>query len=169
MPRIANTKIDVFRVIDMTGGNNACWPFTGKTNNKNRPWFTAEGKKYLAYRLTYELVNGEGSLEGLLARHSCDNEICCNPRHIEPGSHQENMDDMKGRERHGLPHHTVRAIRRLGDLGINHSAIADRFGIARSTVSEMVERKTYQHVLQEGEDDGRSEEVNGESGEGSSS
>jgi len=150
--RPKNRKVDVFRVIDMTGGPDACWPFTGKTNNKNRPYFTADGEKWLAYRLTYELVHGEGSLNGAIARHSCDNEICCNPSHVEPGSHQENMDDMKGRERHGLPHHTVRAIRKLGDIGIAHAAIANRFGIARSTVSEIVERKNYQHVLQEEED-----------------
>jgi len=144
--RPRNRKIDVFRVIDMSGGPNACWPFTGKTNNKNRPYFTVDGVKYLAYRLVYELVHGEGSLDGFIARHSCDNEVCCNFRHVEPGDHQQNMDDMKGRERHGLPHHTVRAIRNLGDAGINHRAIGDRFGIARSTVSEIVERKNYQHV-----------------------
>ena len=155
MGRKANLKIDVFRVIDMTGGNDACWPFTGKTNDKNRPWFTCEGKKFLAYRLVYELVHGEGSLEGMFARHKCDNEICCNPRHIIKGTHQDNMNDMKERERHGLPHHTVRAIRKLGAVGITHRAIADRFGIARSTVSEIVERKSYQHVLQEGEGDGQ--------------
>lgn len=147
--RAKNRKIDVFRVIDMSGGPNACWPFTGKLNSKGRPYFTADGEKDLAYRITYELVHGEGSLTGAIARHTCDQEDCCNPAHIIPGSHQENMNDMKERERHGLPHHTVRAIRKLGDMGLAHAAIADRFGIARSTVSEMIERKNYQHVKDE--------------------
>ena len=153
MPRIPNKKIDVFRVIDMSGGPNACWPFTGKTNNKNRPYFTAEGQKYLAYRLTYELMYGD-IMTGAIARHTCDNEICCNPRHIVPGTHQENMDDMKGRERHGLPHHTVRAIRKLGSIGLSHSSIGDRFGIARSTVTEIINRDNYQHVSDEESNDG---------------
>jgi predicted transcriptional regulator len=56
------------------------------------------------------------------------------------------MNDMKERERHGLPHHTVRAIRKLGEVGLSHKSIGDRFGIARSTVSEIIERKNYQHV-----------------------
>lgn len=149
MPRRANKKVDVFRVIDMTAGPNKCWPFTGALNNKGRPYFTAEGKKHLAYRLTYELVNGEGSLVGWIARHTCDNEVCCNPAHIERGDHQDNMDDMKERERHGLPHHTVRAIRKLGAVGISHKAIADRFGVGRSTVSEIIERVNYKHVKDE--------------------
>ena len=148
--RIPNRKVDVFRLIDMSGGPNACWPFKGKTNNKNRPYFTVDGKKYLAYRLTYELVNGEGSLEGFMARHTCDNEICCNPSHIEKGDHQQNMDDLKERERHGLPHHTIRAIRKLGSAGISHSSIADRYGIGRSTVTEIINYVNYKGVTDDG-------------------
>lgn len=132
----------------MSAGPDACWPFKGKTNNRNRPYFTVNGKKHLVYRLVYELVKGE-SLEGHIARHTCDNEICCNPRHIVKGDHQQNMDDMKERERHGLPHHTVRAIRRLDGLGIKHSDIAPRFGIGRSTVTEIVNRVNYRHVKDE--------------------
>jgi hypothetical protein len=139
----------------MSGGHDVCWPFTGVVNNKGRPYFAVKGKKYLAYRLTYELVNGEGSLEGYIARHTCDNEICCNPHHIEKGDHQDNMNDMKERERHGLPHHTVRAIRKLGDLGITHSVIGERFGIARSTVTEIINRTNYGHVKDEGEEDAK--------------
>lgn len=132
----------------MKAGTDACWPFTGKVNNKGRPYFTVDGKKHLVYRLVYELVTGE-SLEGFIARHKCDNEICCNPRHIEKGDHQENMNDMKERERHGLPHHTVRAIRKLGAVGIEHKVIAERYGIGRSTVTEIINRVNYQHVKDE--------------------
>ena len=153
--RRANKAVDVFRLIDMSAGRNACWPFTGALNNKGRPYFTVKGKKYLAYRLVYELVHGEGSLGGAIARHTCDNEVCCNDLHIVPGDHQQNMNDMKERERHGLPHHTIRAIRKLGDIGIGHRAIADRFGIARSTVSEIIERVNYTHVVDEEKDDGQ--------------
>lgn len=56
---------------------------------------------------------------------------------------------MKGRERHGLPHHTIRAIRKLGDHGINHRVIAERFGIGRSTVTEIINCTNYSHVTQE--------------------
>lgn len=143
--RIPNKPTDVFKYVDMSGGADACWPFTGKTNNKNRPYFTCGGKKHLVYRLVYELVTGE-QIGDRIFRHSCDNEICCNPKHGVLGDHQENMNDMKERERHGLPHHTVRAIRKLGDAGITHGVIASRFGIGRSTVTEIINRDNYKHV-----------------------
>lgn len=133
----------------MSGGPEACWPFTGKVNNKGRPYFTCDGKKHLVYRLVYELVKGEGLLKDRMARHTCDNEICCNPNHIVPGDHQENMNDMKERERHGLPHHTVRAIRKLGAMGLAHSAIADRFGVSRVCVTEIINKTNYAHVEDE--------------------
>lgn len=149
----ANQPHDVFRSVDMTGGPNACWPFKGKLNSKGRPYFTVRGEKHIAYRLTYELVNGFGSLDGKIARHKCDNEKCCNPNHIEKGDHQENMNDMKERERHGLPHHTIRAIRKLGatENGPTQQEIADLYGIGRSTVAEILSGKNYSHVKDEEE------------------
>lgn len=146
-----NQAKDVFRSIDMTGGPDACWPFKGKPNAKGRPYFTVAGKKHLAYRLATDLVKGEEYLGDQIARHTCDNEMCCNPRHIIPGGHQDNMNDMKERERHGLPHHTVRAIRKLASKanGPTHAEIADLYGIGRSTVTEIVGGVNYSHVKDE--------------------
>ncbi len=149
-----NQARDVFRSVDMSGGRDACWPFKGKLNGKGRPYFTVSGKKHLAYRLTTDLVKGEEYLKDQIARHTCDNEVCCNPSHIIPGAHQDNMNDMKERERHGLPHHTVRAIRKLASKqdGQTHAEIGELYGIARSTVTEIVTRKNYDHVKDEGEE-----------------
>jgi hypothetical protein len=158
----ANKPTDVFRSIDMSGGRDACWPFKGALNAKGRPYFTVRGKKYLAYRLAKVLVDGEDSLpDDELARHTCDNEVCCNPSHIIRGGHQDNMNDMKERERHGLPHHTVRAIRKLASTtnGPTHAEIGELYGIGRSTVTEIVTRKNYDHVKDE--DDGTNDSNQG--------
>jgi hypothetical protein len=144
-----NKRIDLFMSIDMSAGPKACWPFKGKLNSKGRPYFTVGGQKFIAYRLAYELVHGEGSLDGLMARHTCDNEVCCNPHHIVKGEHQENMNDMKERERHGMPHHVVRAIRKLADKGMSHQEIADLYGKGRSTITEAINGTQYSHVKDE--------------------
>lgn len=145
----ANRLTDVFRNIDMKGGDKEqCWPWTLGTNKDGRPYFTFQGKKYLAYRLVYDLYHTE-SLGDRIARHTCDNEICCNPHHLIPGSHQQNMDDMKERERHGLPHHTIRAIRKLIEAGTQQKEIAKLYGVSEATISKIKSGQNYGHVKDE--------------------
>lgn len=147
MPR-RNSPRDVFKHIDMTatevrkGMTTPCWPWTGGLSASGRPYFNVDGKKVLAYRLVYELVTGD-VLGDRIAMHQCDNEICCRHDHIKPGDHQQNMDEMKERERHGLPHHVVTAIRTLSTGGRTHKEIAALYGIGRSTVTEIVNKVNY--------------------------
>ncbi len=135
MPR-KNLPTDVFKHINMHNGDtNVCWEWTGKVNKKDsRPYFTVEGKRRPAYSVVLELHSGELP-KGRLATHSCDNRTCCNPSHLSWGTHQDNMDDMVERERHGLPKTVVRAIRKLRIEGRTQSDIAELYGISRETVS----------------------------------
>lgn len=150
--RQKNSHIDVFKYIDMSEGDDACWPWKGSLRGgKGRPYFSVDGKKLIAYRIVYELFNGEELKEGEVVRHTCDNGEsgigCCNPAHLIKGSHQDNMNDMKERERHGLPHHTVKAIRKLLSGGQQtQQEIADKFGVSRETVSWIKNERIYKHV-----------------------
>lgn len=146
-----NKPTDVFKCIDMSGGPDACWPWIKGLSSSGRPYFDLNGKKVLSYRLTYELFNGFPIPEGQDGRHTCDNEICCNPKHLIPGTRQDNMDDMKERERHGLPHNTVRAIKNLlvkneATGKPTHEAIADIFGVSRETITAIKAGRVYAHV-----------------------
>ena len=54
---------------------------------------------------------------------------------------------MKTRERHGLPHHTINAIRKLAKEGkATHKDIGELYGIGRSTVTNIVNGDRYKHV-----------------------
>ena len=108
MPR-SNIPADVFKNIDMMNGDtNVCWPYKKTVNAKDgRPYFTVKGKRRPAYTVALECYSGMLQTEGQVARHSCDNPICCNPHHLSWGTHQDNMDDMVERDRHGLPHKGV--------------------------------------------------------------
>lgn len=137
--------IDVFQLIDMSGGSDSCWNFTGQPNSEGRPYIQIDGKKVLAYRVVYELVKGV-TLGKDLIRHTCDNGLCCNPNHHIAGNHDENMDDMKERERHGLPHHTIRAIRKCKENAIPAKTVAHNFGISETTVRDIWSERNYSHV-----------------------
>jgi len=153
--RRRNKAIDVFRYIDMQGGAvEPCWSWTGALGGRDhRPYFTVDGSRRLAYRIVYEICNGVAIEQGILVRHKCDNKICCNPHHLELGTHQENMNDMKERERHGLPHHTVRRIQTLLEKGEHtHKEIAEAFGTSRQLITEINRGTLYQHVEKEQEE-----------------
>lgn len=147
MPRRRKHASSVFEKIDMHGADReVCWEWRGSLGGRDkRPYAQVDGKRQLVYRVVYTLVVGPISSSEVI-RHKCDNKLCCNPYHLEKGTHQQNMNDMKERERHGLPHHTVRAIKKLLSEHVTHTEIAKRYGVSRQLVTEINRGKVYDHV-----------------------
>ena len=150
---IKNTKADIWSNIDRSGGNDECWVWKGGQGgraNELRPYFGCEGKRYIAYRLVWELVHGSEPPSDKMILHSCDNGRmpigCCNPKHMSLGTVQENSADMTERGRHGLPHNSVRAIKRLINEGRMHSVIAELYGVSRELVTAIANGRVYQHI-----------------------
>lgn len=150
---MTNSAVDVFKYIDMTPGPDKCWPWKRALAANGRPYFTVGGKKRLAYDVARELVSGVSLQRNEVNRHTCDHEWCCNPHHVVPGTHQENMNDMKERERHGLPKTVVNAIRALIAKGRDQEAIADIYGVSRETISAIATGRVYKHVPSENSED----------------
>lgn len=148
-----NDPTDVFKLIRMRD-KDQCWEWLGTWGGRpddRRPYFQAGHKRKLSYRWVYELVHGSVP-DGKLLRHTCDNGNapigCCNPAHLVPGDNQDNMNDMKSRQRHGLPHTAVRAIRKLLDQGVTQQEVADRYGVSRETISAVATGRVYSHVTE---------------------
>jgi len=144
---MANRPVDIFRKINMHHGDRTvCWEWKG-TIDKERPYFVIKGKKLLVYRIMFDVMNDIILKDDELVRHTCDNSICCNPFHLVRGTHQENMDDMTERERHGMPHHTVRNIKKLlKDGKQTHSEIAELYGTTRENITAINRGISYKHV-----------------------
>jgi hypothetical protein len=100
-----------------------------------------EEKLYcMAHRAAYTiLVADPGELE---VCHTCDNPICCNPKHLFLGTHEENMKDQVNKGRHAYSIHNgmtkltpeeVLQIRENGriDSCVN---IGNNFGVSKSTI-----------------------------------
>lgn len=157
---MGNKATTVFTKIDMHGGDTTvCWEWKGGVTGAGRPAFDLGGKKVTPYRLVYELVFGEKIPKNMVVRHKCDNPICCNPHHIELGTHIENMRDMKERNRHGLPAIAVKAIRKLLKAGQKtHEEIAALYGVERSTIGRIARGEAYDAISTE--DEGGSAETN---------
>ena len=146
-----NVATDVFQHIDMTGGADACWPWTkgtggGTGKSKPRPYFTIDGEKVIAYRLVWELMTGEKLTSDIFLCHQCDNSICCNPAHLEKGDNASNMQEMVARDRHGMSHVAVRRIRWMLAVGeLTHKQIAELNETSPATVGRISRDELHTH------------------------
>lgn len=76
-----------------------CWEWS-KSRNREKYGVIPHGGKHLrAHRATYELANGTKIPKGLVIRHKCDNPPCVNPKHLELGTHADNVRDRVARGR----------------------------------------------------------------------
>lgn len=107
------------------------------------------GKKQQAHRLSWELCHGPIG-EGMVIRHKCDNPPCCNPDHLEIGTHADNARDMvtRNRSKRGesngrakLTDEQVREIRSLVRAGNDQRSVARMFAISHAHVSYLVNGK----------------------------
>jgi len=98
------------RHIDRSAGPDACWPWTRYTNERGygEVWDADVGHSVLAHRAAFKVAHGYLPDSDIL--HSCDNPPCCNPAHLSPGTHAENM--RQASERGRMPTGASHAARR---------------------------------------------------------
>lgn len=123
---------------------------------------TRNNKTYRAHRLAYCDHHGvsHDSIKGKVVRHTCDNRKCVNPEHLVLGTHQDNMDDMKHRDRaaKGLNNgackltpeqvNYIRAHYKRGCTEYGTVALGKRFNVNNSTIGRCV-RGDY-HAAEQG-------------------
>lgn len=109
-----------------------------------------------AHRLSYYAHTGhkpEGRAEPVL--HACDVRACCNPDHLDAGTHAENMRQMaeRGRASRGENHPNavltevdVRAIRKAYSEGATNGELARRYNYSVGSMSKIINRHSWSHV-----------------------
>lgn len=142
---------------------NGCWPWLGSRNcyPKDYGRFNINGKKELAHRVAWIIVNGPipDLFEGLpsMICHLCDCPWCVNPAHLFLGNNKINQKDCIDKRRH-------RNLNQKGENNLNSKAIeaqvievrwdlkkgiltqgqiAEKFGLSRKIVSDINIGKTW--------------------------
>jgi hypothetical protein len=155
-PRAKRPELDrLIAKLDMSDGTDACWPWTGYRTPRGYGLTSIQpdGKRGTrsAHRAIYQAINGDIPT-GMVVRHVCDNPPCCNPDHLRIGTQADNMADRQergagyGRGNDSptavqLNDETVAAIRdeyRPSVKGRGQHALAQRFGLSRTTVQRIV-------------------------------
>lgn len=158
-----NLPTDVFKYIKL-GEPHECWLWTGGCNSKGLPYFTVNGRKVLAYRLVYKLTHPEWDMDNSreVLRHQCrdeqgrhiDNPLCCNPKHVIPGTHEENMLDMVLKGRSGLTKDILRDILHMNreHPDMTHMQIATRMtfkhktNVSRQAVTDLLNGNRHREL-----------------------
>jgi len=142
---------------DTTGGPDACWRWIGAVSDTGYGHVGLGGRgggTTKAHRAAWSLVNGPIPA-GTDICHRCDNRLCVNPSHLFAGSRLDNMRDAvsKGRQARGnmkpfakFTPDTVRELRFDRDRGMTQAALAHKYGVAASSVQQIVEGRSWRHV-----------------------
>jgi hypothetical protein len=69
---------------------NGCWIWTRSTTHAGYGQFRCDGTMKYSHRAMYEVLRGAIPAH-LELDHICRNRRCCNPDHLEPVSHRENI------------------------------------------------------------------------------
>jgi hypothetical protein len=126
-----------------------CWPWLRSTKRGYGRFKLTPLAAANANRVAWALDNGRDPGD-MVVRHKCDNPICCNPAHLELGTHADNMADKtaRGRWRGGdqagvknprallTEDHVAEIVKRFR-LGQTNTEIARHVPIGHSMVSKI--------------------------------
>ena len=145
-------KVDV-------GDVDACWPFREWTDPKQGYGKFRVGKrKWPAHRYAWFATNGEIPA-GLFVCHSCNNEPCCNPKHLYLGDRKRNSGDAARDglyavgERNGLSKLTtaqvleMREIDRQSNERGTRAMLSRKYGVTDRLVSAICKRQIWKHLV----------------------
>jgi hypothetical protein len=147
------------------GADDECWLWQGpvhRTGYGNAgSWFYKNMGTPIVHRAVYLAVHGELPPPPLEIRHTCDNRLCCNPRHLIPGTRRDNMADMvvrgrstKGRavlgcgENHPRSKLTTSAVASVFAMhrqGFSQRMIAVRVGVSHQQVGRILRGESRAH------------------------
>lgn len=151
--RRGSAKASVQRIMAFVSPepNSGCWLWTGAATKHGYPLIRADGRNRHAHRMMASLIYGAIPAE-LVVRHLCNNTFCVNPDHLRVGTHADNVADKVGARRHlfgsrvpssRLSETEVAEIRNARRGGASRHALAARFGICETHVSNICSNKAW--------------------------
>lgn len=139
------------------GCKSECWEWQGSRNKPgwHGQWRSKGGAIELTHRAAFRLFRGEIP-EGMHVLHRCDNPACVNPDHLFLGTQSDNAKDMWAKKRarpkrqigeqHGMAKLTASIVLEIRASTESGKAIAERLGIATTTVCDIRKRRTWKHI-----------------------
>lgn len=133
-----------------------CWSWQGKSHDGygDAPFRINRRIERRAHRVAFFLSTGIDPI-GQVVRHSCDNPICCNPKHLLIGTSADNVADRVKRKRstRGSAHPCAKlqamqvlAIRARLSEGETCASLAKEFRVSSALISGIKRRRDWTHL-----------------------
>lgn len=142
--------------IDKSPHPLGCWIWTGARTRGGYGNFSINRRAHRVPRVMLHLTLDLDLYGPWIARHTCDNPPCCNPRHLVAGTAQQNVDDMwqRGRAAIGermttskITEQDVRDIRARVDAGESSRLVSDDYPVSYEQVRRIARRITWAQVV----------------------
>lgn len=128
-------------------GGDGCWTWTAYTDKDGYGSIGeggSKGRNLQSHRASWLIHFGEPPSE-LMVLHSCDNPPCVRPDHLFLGTAKINYEDMVAKGRRVIHKKlTSIAVIEVASLygKMSYTEIANKFGVARTTVSNIMRGKS---------------------------
>lgn len=130
------------------------WPLAPQSNGYGHHWMRSGSRG--AHRVSYEIFNGPIP-SGLVVCHSCDNRSCVNPEHLWVGTQQQNLNDMKSKNRDmrvgskngrsKLNEVHVKNIKSLLKTNtVSQKELANKYKVSTSVICDIANNNSWRHV-----------------------
>lgn len=152
--------------VDIRGPND-CWEWKGACHPAGHGQIRAGGRSgrvVYAHRVAWELANGPIP-EGMCILHRCDNPPCVNLLHLYLGTHVDNLQDAYDRSRRQVVvpdnvgernsnaklnrEQVVEILDKHASGDYTHAELGAIYGVARPTITDIVNRTTWGHIWDE--------------------
>ncbi len=156
--QISQDVIDRFMSKVNTNAANGCWEWTKGKWSVGYGVMRVHGIGVYAHRLSYMIYKGDIP-KGMHVCHSCDNPGCVNPAHLWLGTPSENALDREHKGRRQGPKGSENYMALLNESEVSdirersaskengiQARLAAEYGVARSTISSIVCRRSWKHL-----------------------
>lgn len=161
-------KLDIGRILRIGSridfkSDQACWPWRGRRNHTTGYGEIKIDKCiYGAHRVIASLIHGPHPPWVEVVRHTCDNPICVNPKHLVYDTQSGNIKDAFRKKRavsgfyhvKNYPRGSKNGHAKLREEDIiiirqsteTQAVLASRYGVVPSRISMIRNRKSWTHV-----------------------